>query len=417
MSLAHAAEHITVASSRQMTLSAMVLIGITLALMTGFAFWSWRRREGLATRRRQAEAALRASEDRLRQVTRQLPLAIFEYLPAPAPRFQSISEGVARLLPASAEEILADPEVFFRGIHPDDLGGLAWRDPAAPPLLDFEWIGRSREPAAASRWLQIRATTAVTATGERAIHGAMLDVTALKRAQQDLERSREELRRLASHREQRVEQERARLAREFHDELGQVLTTARMHLQLLERQLPAEAAATRAAAQEVEAMIGEAGRSVKEIASDLRPAALNLGLSAAIEWLAGRVLKKPGIGYTVSISPIADRLDDSHAITLFRIVQESLNNIVRHAEARHVHITLGSLDDELHLLVEDDGKGFDAPAVDHAAHFGLLGIAERVMALGGSLEIDSRPGAGARLSVNLPLPTTASPAAATGAAA
>ena len=407
MSPAHAAEHITVASSRQLTLSAMVLIAVTLALMTGFAFWSWRRRQGLASRRREAELALRASEDRLRQVTRQLPLAIFEYLPAPVPRFQSISEGVARLLPGSAEEILADPEVFFRGIDPEDVSGLGWRDPAAPPLLDFEWIGRSRTPAATPRWLQIRATTGVTASGERAIHGAMLDVTALKRAQQDLERSREELRRLASHREERVEQERARLAREFHDELGQVLTTARMHLQLLERQLPAEATKARAAAQDIEAMIGEAGRSVKEIASDLRPAALNLGLSAAVEWIAGRVLGKPGIAYTVSITPVADGLDDNHAIALFRIVQESLSNIVRHAGARHVHITLGSLDRELHLLVEDDGRGFDAQAVDHTAHFGLLGIAERVTALGGSLEIDSSPGAGARLSVNLPIPATA----------
>lgn len=403
MSLAHAAEQITVASSRQLTLSAMVLIAVTLVLMTGFAFWSWRRRQGLASRRREAEMALRASEDRLRQVTRQLPLAIFEYLPGPVPRFQSISEGVARLLPATADEILADADVFFRGIDPEDIGGLVWRDPAAPPLLDFEWIGRSRAPAAAPRWLQIRATTGVTATGERAIHGAMLDVTALKLAQQDLERSREELRRLASHREERVEQERARLAREFHDELGQVLTTARMHLQLLERQLPAGAAEARAATRDIEGMIGDASRSVKAIASDLRPAALNLGLSAAVEWLAGRVLAAPGIGYAVSIAPIADRMDDSHAITLFRIVQESLNNIVRHAEARHVHITLGKLDRELHLLVEDDGIGFDADAVDHSAHFGLLGISERVMALGGTLEIDSSPGAGTRLSASLPI--------------
>lgn len=414
MSLAHAAEHVAVTSSRQLTLSAMLLIAVTLALMTGFAFWSWRRRQSLAARRRQVEAALRASEDRLRQVTRQLPLAIFEYLPAPEPRFQSISEGVARLLSGSAGEILADPEVFFRGIHPDDVGGLAWRDPAAPPLLDFEWIGRARSPAGAQRWLQIRATTGVNAAGERAIHGAVLDVTALKRAQQDLERSREELRRLALHREERVEQERARLAREFHDELGQVLTTARMHLQLLERQLPAEADTARAAARDIEAMIGEAGRSVKEIASDLRPAALNLGLSAAVEWLAGRMLGTPGIAYTVSIAPLADRLDDNHAIVLFRIIQESLNNIVRHAGARNAHVTLDGLDRELHLLIEDDGKGFDPQAVDHAAHFGLLGIAERVMALGGAVEIDSSPGSGTRLSVSLPLPALSATADGTG---
>lgn len=151
-------------------------------------------------------------------------------------------------------------------------------------------------------------------------------------------------------------------------------------------------------------MIGEASRSVKTIASDLRPAALNLGLAAAVEWLAGRVLGPAGIRYQVSITAQADRLDDSHAIALFRIVQESLNNIVRHAEASQVHITLGRIDAELHLLLEDDGKGFDAAGVDHATHFGLLGISERVTALGGNLEIDSGPGSGTRLSVSLPAP-------------
>jgi signal transduction histidine kinase len=403
LSPAHAADTIAVASSRQLTLSAMVLIAVMLALTMAFAFWSWRRRQGLASQRRQAEIALRASEDRLRQVSSQLPLAIFEYLPGPPPRFVTISEGVSRLLASTPEQILDDPEAFFSGIDAADRLGLVWRDPSRQGLADFEWVGRTVATGVGQRWLQIRATTGVTANGERAIHGAMLDVTALKQAQHDLERSREELRRLASHREERVEQERARLAREFHDELGQVLTTARMHAQLLVRQLPAEAGAARSAAQEIESMIGEAGRSVKAIASDLRPAALNLGLAAAVEWLAGRVLAPAGVGYQVSITAAADHLDDNHAIGLFRIVQESLNNVVRHAGAKQVHITLGRIDAELHLLVEDDGRGFDAGGVDHAAHFGLLGIAERVTALGGNLEIDSSPGDGTRLSVSLPL--------------
>lgn len=407
MSIAHAAENIAAASSRQLTLSSMVLIAVMLVLTTGFAVWSWQRRQGLAARRRQAEQALRVSEDRMRLISSQLPVAIFEYVAAPVAGFRSISEGVARLLPATADEILADPAAFFRGIDPVDGAGLTWRDPATPPPRDFEWIGRSLAPLAAPRWLQIRATTGLTGGGELAVHGAILDVTALKLAQSEVERSRAELRRLASHREERVEQERARLAREFHDELGQVLTTARMQLQLLERQLPADAEEGRAAVQDIGAMIGEASRSVKTIASDLRPAALNLGLTAAVEWLAARVLAPAGIACTISITPVADRQDDSHAIALFRIVQESLNNIVRHARARHVQVTLAALDQELHLLVEDDGAGFDVPAVDHSAHFGLLGIGERVMALGGTLEVDSRPGAGTRISVSLPLATAA----------
>ncbi|MCF8177014.1 MAG: hypothetical protein K9J74_00755 [Sulfuritalea sp.] len=403
MSFAHAAEDITIASSRQLTLSAMILIGITLALAMGFALWSWRRRHGLAQRRRQAEVALRASEDRLRQVSSQLPVALFEYVGTPVPAFRSISEGVARLLPSTSAEIVRDAQVFFAGIHADDLAGLVWREAGTLPAAEFEWVGRSlRGTAEQPRWLQIRATTEFDAGGERAIHGVILDVTALKRAQQDLERSRMELRRLASHRETRVEQERARLAREFHDELGQVLNTARMHLQLLERTLPAVSVDAREAARNIDAMIADAFRSVKAIASGLRPAALNLGLTAAVEWVAARVLDPASIQYQISCAPEADRLDDDYAIAMFRIIQESLSNIVRHAQAHKVRIALSRHESELHLLVEDDGKGFDAKSVDHATHFGLLGISERVKSLGGLLEIDSAPGTGTRLAVKLP---------------
>ena len=401
MSLAHAATDFTVASSRQLTLSAMMLIGITLAVMMAFAFWSWRRRQGLTTRRRQAELALRASEGRLRQLSSQLPVALFEYVAVPTPGFRSISDGVVRLLPGTAAEMLADPQVFFAGIHPDDVAGLVWRQ-AATAAHEFEWIGRSLLAGDSPRWLQIRTTTEFAADGRRAVHGVILDVTALKQTQQDLVRSRQELRQLASHREARIEQERARLAREFHDELGQVLTTARMHLQLLERSLPADSAAAREAARNIETMIAEAYRSVKAIASDLRPAALNLGLTAAVEWVAARMLGAAGIRYGISFTQAADRLDDDYAIALFRIVQESLSNIVRHAGAQNVDITLSHDRGEMRLLLEDDGKGFDVPGVDHAAHFGLLGISERVTALGGTLEIDSGPGSGTRLVVTLP---------------
>ena len=406
MSIAHAAEDIAVASTRQLTLSAIVLIAITLAATMAFTLWSWRRRQGLAARRRQAELALRASEGRLRQISSQLPVALFEYVAAPAPAFRSMSDGVARLLPGTAAAMLADPEVFFAGIHPDDRAGLVWRKPTTAAAREFEWVGRSLPSVDTPRWLQIRATTEITPEGERAVHGVILDVTALKEAQQDLERSRAELRRLASHREARVEQERARLAREFHDELGQVLTSARMQLQLLERALPAEAATAREAAHNIGTMIGEAHLSVKTIASDLRPAALNLGLTAAVEWVAARVLGPAGIRYHISFTQAADRLDGDYPIALFRIVQESLSNIVRHAAAHDVHITLSQDGDGMYLLVEDDGRGFDATAVDHATHFGLLGVSERVTSLGGTLEIDSRPGDGTRLAVTLPLVPT-----------
>lgn len=377
----------------------MLLVTLTLGLMFAFGFWSWRRRKMLAQQRRQAETALRISENRLQQIASQLPVALFQFVAVPVPHFLSLSPGVARLLPGSAAEMLDDAERFFAGIHPDDLPGLTWRESMAP-AGEFEWIGRSRHPGDSQRWLQIRATTDITPTGERAIHGVILDVTALKQTQHALERSREELRALASHREARIEQERARLAREVHDELGQVLTAARMQLQLLRGELAPQGAVAQRIT-DTEALIAEAYRSVKSIATDLRPAVLNLGLTAAAEWLAERLLKPIGIAYEIDFSSSADLLNEEKGIGLFRIIQESLANIVRHAGASKVTLEFSQDEHAARLCIRDNGSGFDPASVDRQEHFGLLGIMERAEALGGTLQIVSRPGAGTALTVEI----------------
>ena len=383
----------------------MLLIGLTLLITMAFAIWSWRRRENLSTRRREAELALRTSEDRLRQISSQLPVALFEYVASPVAEFRSISDGVARLLPATANEIKADPQVFFDGIHADDVAGLTWRYGSVPPGREFAWIGRNSTTAGAECWLQIRATTELTAEGQPAIHGVILDVTALKHMQQALERSREELRRLASHREAGVEKERARLAREVHDELGQVLTAARMQLQLLRSELEESGTAASARVKDAESLIGEAYRSVKSIAADLRPGALNLGLTAAVEWLAARLLVPASIACSIQFAAEADSLSEAQSIGLFRIVQESLGNVVRHSGASKVVLEFSGSPDArgaARLIIHDNGHGFNPAAVDRREHFGLLGMVERVEALGGKLTITSHPDSGTTLTVDLP---------------
>ena len=230
----------------------------------------------------------------------------------------------------------------------------------------------------------------------------VLDITDRKQAELALRASEDRLRRLAAHREGQREKEYRRLAQEFHDELGQVLTTARMHLQLLDRRLGDTDAGAHEAVASIDGMINDAYRSVKAIASDLRPAALNLGLSAAVEWLTARVLTPAGIQFTLALTAAADSLDPDRATALFRIVQESLTNVVRHAAAQTVHISLREEADQLVLVIEDDGKGFDARSIDRSARFGLLGISERAESLGGALDIDSAPGEGTRIAITLP---------------
>jgi signal transduction histidine kinase len=393
--LAHAAEDVAIhASSRQLTLTTLLLIGLLLVLMAGFVFWSWRRRQGLAQERRIAESALRAAEGRLAHLSSQLPIALFQFA---AGGFSYVSPGIARLLPCTAAEAEADPARVLEAILDKDRAGMEWLNGTLPAAADIDWIGRIATAEGAPRWLQVRASSEIGTDGTRVISGVMIDVTPLKTTQQELERSRAELRQLAVHREARVEQEKQRLAREFHDELGQVLTTARMQLQLMARN-PGSGRV-----EDVEALIGEAYRSVKAIAADLRPPALNLGLTAAVEWLAGRLLAPAGIIVRIDFAPTADVLPEAQAIVLFRIVQEALSNIVRHARAQRVQLIFNADMLNARLVIRDDGIGFDPGRVDRSAHFGLLGVSERASAIGGLLQIDSQAGTGTTLTIEFTL--------------
>ena len=414
MSLAHAATELThVGTSRQLTLTTGLLLALVFAAMAGIAAWSWLNRRRLLERRRNAEAELRATQNRLAQLSNQLPLALFSFRPGYG--FDAVSDGIEHLLPVTAQQLLADPMQLLAAVAADDRAGLQWLNVGEDCPTRLEWLGRCLAPRAANtaaedaagvRWLQMRGSVDIGPGGERLLAGVIVDVTPLMSTQQALEASREELRRLATYREAEREQEYRRLAREFHDELGQLLTSARMQLQWLDGRV-GDDQATRSALAAIEAMIGEAYRSVKSIAAELRPPALNLGLPAAIEWQAARVLTPAGLQFTVALAPVAESLPDAVATALFRIVQEAFTNVLRYANARSVHVSLRADGGQLILSVADDGCGFDPAAVAAGEHFGLVGMRERVAALHGALDIDSAAGEGARITVQLPLPALA----------
>jgi signal transduction histidine kinase len=411
MSLAHAATELThVGTSRQLTLTTGLLLALVFAAMAGIAAWSWLNRRRLLERRRNAEAELRATQNRLAQLSNQLPLALFSFRPGYG--FDAVSDGIEHLLPVTAQQLLADPMQLLAAVAADDRAGLQWLNVGEDCPTRLEWLGRCLAPRAANtaaedaagvRWLQMRGSVDIGPGGERLLAGVIVDVTPLMSTQQALESSREELRQLATYRENEREQEYRRLAREFHDELGQLLTSARMQLQWLEGRIGDEQA-TRGALAAIETIIGEAYRSVKSIAAELRPPALNLGLPAAIEWQAERVLAPAGLQFTVALAPVAESLPDAIATALFRIVQEAFTNVLRYAGARRVHVSLRADGGELVLSVADDGCGFDPAGVAAGEHFGLVGMCERVAALHGTLDIDSAAGEGTRITARLPLP-------------
>lgn len=225
-----------------------------------------------------------------------------------------------------------------------------------------------------------------------------------KAVEEMLLESQQLLRHLAAHQEQVKEEERKRIAHEIHDELGQNLLALRIDVSRLEvRTGPSHPSLNRhlqRALQQIDLTI----RSVRHAVNNLRPPVLDLGLYAAIKWQ----LRDFGLRTKIVCVLSGDgknfdkALDEPRAIAVFRIFQESLTNVARHANASRVCITLRADDTTLRMDISDDGVGMAEPAGRKSGSFGLVGIHERVSYLQGQLVIDSAPGKGTTLSVSIP---------------
>jgi signal transduction histidine kinase len=238
--------------------------------------------------------------------------------------------------------------------------------------------------------------------GRTAVQMVITDITQQEIENRELERSRRELRRLSASMVQAREDERRRIARELHDELGQRLTALKMELSGLRA---GTARAKRAGV--IDAMLGmvdDIVAAVRRIATELRPLMLDdLGLNAAIEWLAEGWSRRMGVAVQLHLPAGETVLDDAINIALYRMVQEALTNIARHARATKVCIEIEPIGDELQLTVMDNGIGFDEALIHREGSFGLVGMRERALMLGGQLVIGSSPSGGGRVSVRLPL--------------
>jgi two-component system sensor histidine kinase UhpB len=238
--------------------------------------------------------------------------------------------------------------------------------------------------------------------GQTAVQMVVTDITERNRVHREVERSRRELRRLAASLVDAREEERRRISRELHDELGQRLTALKMTLSTVEaplRDRPASAS-LQAAIQ----MVDETVASTRRIAADLRPAMLDdLGLNAAIEWLASEAGRRMGIAVALRLDPTDDIVNDATATAVYRMVQEALTNIARHARATRASIELSCLLDELELVVEDNGVGLTEASLTREGSYGLMGMRERSQMLGGDFDIVAPPGGGTRIQIRLPL--------------
>lgn len=216
--------------------------------------------------------------------------------------------------------------------------------------------------------------------------------------------SQAELRRLSAEMTRATENERARIARDIHDQLGQMLTAVKMELRTARRKFQAGGDGLEAKLDDAGALIDETVRIVRRISSDLRPGVLDdFGLAAACDWQLQEFEKRTGITYDVSAEIDEDRVPPATATTAFRILQESLTNVMRHAQATHITVRLTHDQDNLTLLVQDNGRGITVEEQATTRSLGLLGMRERAAQLGGSVEITGAPGAGTSVIVVLPL--------------
>ena len=243
----------------------------------------------------------------------------------------------------------------------------------------------------------------------RAIKMAKAMTKELRDSQAKLQQSHHKLRRLAAHADQIKEQERKRIAREIHDDLGQNLLVLRIEADMLATRTRHRHPRLHARAKSTLGQIDSTIKSVRHIINDLRPNVLDLGLSAAVEWQIGQFRQRSGMVCELIEHQQDIHIDDRCATAFFRVLQESLSNIVQHAHASLVRVELRQAGGTLSMTITDNGVGTRASSRNKVGSFGLIGIEERVSLLGGHCSITGSPNAGTTVMISVPVDETAQP--------
>jgi PAS domain S-box-containing protein len=225
-----------------------------------------------------------------------------------------------------------------------------------------------------------------------------------KRVGENIVKSRDRLRNLSARLQTMLEEERTRISREIHDELGQALTALKLDLSSLGRMLSSDGLAKPSGkVQAMERAVGRIIRTVRKISTELRPGVLDeFGLADAIEWQAKDFQNRTGIGCKLSLHATDKITDTVHSTAIFRIFQEALTNVTRHAAASQVTVGLEKTEDRLIFEVRDNGIGIAEERIFDSKSLGLTGIRERVLRLGGEVSISGKPGKGTLVKVTLP---------------
>jgi PAS domain S-box-containing protein len=353
------------------------------------------------TTRKQAEDALRASEQRFRTIVETAREGIWVLDARGITTF--VNPRMAEMLGWEPQDMLGRSlyEFMDAGVQAEARANPFQRNPGAREQRDL----RFRRRDGAELWTIMNSSPLYDAEGNHAgTFGMLTDITRRKAAEEALRRSGQSLRALAARQQEVREEERIRIAREIHDELGQVLTGLAMDVAWLECRLPRSADDLRARLELMAQNIDGTIQSVRRIAAELRPGVLDdLGLVSAIEWQVQAFQARSGVRCSMSLPGKEIELDPGRATAVFRILQEILTNVARHAAAGSLSVELGEAHDELLLMVRDDGVGVRPERLTDSNSLGILGMRERALVFGGTVEITGLPRKGTLVCVRIPL--------------
>lgn len=364
------------------------------------------------TARRQAEEGLRQRlmlQDKLARVAASVPGVIYSIKLRPDGSFciPYAMQGSVDIFGLRPEDVTEDLGPVLSRIHgADQERVLAVVLESSRTMEPWHCEFRVHHPQKGVRWVESKAVPRQEDDGCIIWHGYIHDVSCRKQADAELMRSRDQLRALNEGLQRVREEERSRISLEIHDQLGQNLTVLKLEMAWLRSRLQKGQETEMSKLQEVGRLIDDTLRAVRTISWELRPSILDtLGLGAGVEWLVDDFRRRLGIRCNVVVPRGRLELPDVLAIHLFRICQELLTNVARHAQANRVDVCLGLSDGRVQLEVRDNGKGIPVLPV-HGHSLGLLGIKERAAQCGGEAHIATRPEIeGTRVRVLVPLIT------------
>jgi PAS domain S-box-containing protein len=358
------------------------------------------------TERKAVEERLRVNERRLTLALDIAQLASWDWnVKTDEIRFSPQFERMLGVAPGTFRGTYRN---FIARVHPDDRGPLqAHLRRAVAERRTYDAECRLVQPDGSIRWIFGRGQFCDDEDGTVRVVGINIDITERKLTEIALRASREQLRALSARLQAALEEERTRIAREIHDGLGQALTALKMDLSWLRARLErSRSAATRHLHKRTEAMmqlVDATVQGVRRTATDLRPVVLDdLGLQAAVEWQAREFEARTGIRCEVAVETAVACPDRDVATALFRIAQEALTNVARHARANRVCVTLASDADGLRLAVADDGRGITEAEHSGSRSLGLLGMRERARLFGGRIDIAGSPDGGTTITAVIP---------------